>query len=336
MINFLQKFSARGIEFIIPNIFLKNHPDSLMCMLGNPKFDIPIDKINDAIFLDIDPCNIELVTDIYNDADILADIDLDIFQYMDLKYLNLVNHETTAKFVEEKLDCDDQQNNIINSTINNGYKYCNIHTLDSKIILLDLEFYKSCNNSLMKSILFGEKGEYIIGSTEKFVDVWFGNTFVDTNKIISILRDGINYYKKYIRSEYIQTDIFFKKYEDHIRKYNLDDFMDYQYQPSQNNICQSTQNDSWMPSHISRLPYESSFHFLKSSGNQLVFGANSIGNPEPMNLKIGGVNWGENDIAGQMMYNADVGKKINKLIDRTNTNYKKLIKYLRKYGLLKD
>lgn len=312
--NEIKKFNARGTIFTIPNFLLKKFPDSLMCMLSNPKFDIPIDKIDDSIYIDVDPTNIDIIMDIYNDIE----IELNIYQYMDLKYLSLVNSEMIQKFSSEFFGSCTKYN----ETIRCDYKYCNIHTSDNKIILLNLEFYKICKNSLIKSILFGEKEEYVIKRSSIFIDVWMGNTFSDANKIISILRDGSEHYVKYINSEYIYVDHFFLKYKMHTIMYNLKDFVCYHPIQEINNDNTNINNTN------------TNINNTINVGGTCFNIGNMYANLSPVKLTIGNTVWGENDIAGQMLYNFDIGNKINKLSENIDINHKKLIKYLNIYGLL--
>lgn len=58
-------FSARGKEFDIPRHLLKKHPSSLMYLLSNST-TIPILKINNAIYLNIDPLHQKFICDMYN------------------------------------------------------------------------------------------------------------------------------------------------------------------------------------------------------------------------------------------------------------------------------
>lgn len=54
------KFSARGKELEIPKYLLDKYPNSLPSLLCN-RNDIPVAKINEAIYLDVDPKHIESI-----------------------------------------------------------------------------------------------------------------------------------------------------------------------------------------------------------------------------------------------------------------------------------
>lgn len=310
----LQKFNIRGTIIEIPLLLLKRKPESLLYMLSNPSFDAPIDKINDAIYVDIDPNNIEIIVDCYNNIYLQND-DMNIFQYMDLKYLNLIDNTT---FFDTSMMNTNDQNSVI-SDITCDYKYCIIRTFDRKTILLDLTMYKGRNDNIMKSILFGKNEEYVINidQEKKSVCVWIGMTEIYINKIISIIRDGIEWYYPYLTSNMnnlIDVSYFESEYKNHLERYNLNEFVNYKCN-GKNNEETGTRN------------------FVGSSSNFLngIQTFNVIRN-EPMEVTFGKTKWGENDIVGQMLFNKDIGKKINYLINESR-HYIKIIKYLEEYGI---
>lgn len=337
--NNLCKFSARGTIFSIPQLLLKRKPESLLYMLSDPKFNISVDKIDDAIYVDVDPSNIEVIVDCYNNMHI-SDGDMDIFQYMDLKYIGLSNSQLYSNNAvnDNIIDVNVNQNNIINTNMcqsrelpnveyntvkqsknSNTYisidshKYCTVHTIDNKTILLELSFYHDSQNSLIKSILFGEKEEYLIepicGGTEN-IDVWIGMTEIYANKIISILRDGIIYYHPYLISQQLNISRYESEYKAHLERYNLAEYSNY-VSNGFNEKCAITQ-----PINIHTITVGDWKQGITC-------------------LNIGNFSWGENDIAGQMLFNSDVGKKINNLINKSSCG-NKIIKYLSEFGLITD
>ena len=52
------KFSARGTDFSIPKKLLENFPESMLCIISNTNENIPINKINECIYVDINTFSI--------------------------------------------------------------------------------------------------------------------------------------------------------------------------------------------------------------------------------------------------------------------------------------
>ncbi len=202
----LVNFSARGTKFQIPRQILENKPESLLYVLSND-IDIPIDKIDECIYVDVNPIHIKSIIDYYV-MDILPNIKKDIFLYMDLKYLSLID--------DFKKDVPEITLNmkfpIIYDTIRNHsivQKWCRIHTIDNNIIIVDLSTFNQNGWNKLSSIIFGFDEKYLIHESEEYLDVWIGIEKEFVNIILSIVRDGLNWYYEFLDTdeEYIYQQL---------------------------------------------------------------------------------------------------------------------------------
>ncbi len=193
--NQIIKFSARGTEFQIPKILLKNKPKSLLFIMSDADFNVPIDKINNCIYIDVNPLHINFIVEYYVMNVFPDTINQNIYLYMDFKYLGLLND---SHILPSCVPCY-MTYPIINKTnlcnIDIKQKYCRIHTIDNHIIISDLSIYATHNlwNDLL-SIMFGQINEFIINKSDEYIDVWIGFSKKIINILLSIMRDGLNWY----------------------------------------------------------------------------------------------------------------------------------------------
>lgn len=188
----MMTFNARGTKFSIPKSLLKRHPDTLLnsvCLYNN----IPMDKINDGIFVDIDPSNISMIIDLYHHCDLSELKFRSIFQYMDIKFLGFdVEYDKIFPHMSEPLIYNDPE---ITQSIDEKIVYINIHTSDNNVITIHKYITDGWIECHLKSIILGQIDDYMIGHNENGgIDVWIGLNTFRTHCILSILRDGLNYY----------------------------------------------------------------------------------------------------------------------------------------------
>lgn len=187
----LVDFSARGTKFQIPKKILERRPESLLSVLGRDT-DIPIDKIDDCIYIDINPIHISYIVDYYI-MDILPNMENDIYLYMDLKYIGLIDDsQINIPKISFNMKYPIIYDRLENYTVNQ--KWCRIHTLDSCIVIIDLSTFNQNGWNKLSSIIFGFEEEFLIGKSDKYIDVWIGLNKKFINIIISIIRDGLNWY----------------------------------------------------------------------------------------------------------------------------------------------
>lgn len=191
MNNNIITFSARGTKFYIPRLLLKKYPDTLLhnlCVNEN----IPIDTLDNDILIDINPSNISIITDLYNYGDIETLNVHSILLYMDLKYLGFdIRYDKILPHMTEPLVYDNLKNEVHNSI---NFDYYNIYTTDNNIIKLDCNIIDNWMNCKFKSIVNGEYEEYIINKNDNCLDVWIGLNTYKVHYILSIMRDGLNWY----------------------------------------------------------------------------------------------------------------------------------------------
>ena len=191
--NNIITFSARGTKFIIPKILLKKYPDILLNNLCDD-IGIPIDKINNSIIIDINPSTISILADLYYYGDATDQLKAcSISEYMDLKFLGFdVKYDKLLPHMIEPIICSHNAEETCQST----YKlnYVNIHTIDNNIIVVDRNIINSWENCKFKSIICGFHDEYIIDKHDDHIDVSVGLNLFKTHYILSIMRDGLNYY----------------------------------------------------------------------------------------------------------------------------------------------
>lgn len=182
------KFSARGTEFTLSHKLLQKYPDSMLCMLADNPNNFSIDKINDHIFVDINPANIDSIIDYYNFGN--CDTISNFFAMMDMQYLGLIIENSkynispcmTHSLVNEK-----------KSVCYNKYNgFYDIHSANNKVITIHMS---SCgNDSLYKFI------DSILHMENKNGDTYFCVNAYDNmvHIILSIIRDGLSMYYEYL------------------------------------------------------------------------------------------------------------------------------------------
>lgn len=216
------KFNARGTFFSIPKYLLEKKPETLLCVLASTELNasIPIDSIQESIYIDVDPKYIDDIVDYYDlhsnvdDREHINDLyGRDIYMYMDMVYLGFVDigdRDNIKKFkhyplVTTKIDCTEKHNSIPEKS----YELCDIHTSDNKIIPVNLLYYVDTNNVLVQ-ILHGQHEEHILYKKDKTVGVWLGIPETYLHPILSIIRDGIVYYYGYISDNISLTSVIFE------------------------------------------------------------------------------------------------------------------------------
>jgi len=192
------KFCARGHKFTIHESLLKNNPNTLLC---NIYMSVqPVDMYDDHIFVDIDPQYIDIILDYYRFGK----------EYIDKFYLNKDENRYSTHFIMTLqymgiTDCGytgfpvmvyplvyDKKNNEDNSYVESKYKYCNIYTSDNNNIVVHID--NTWIDSKLKRILNGMVQEYVIGISENMVNIWIELDNEYINRILSIMRDGLNIY----------------------------------------------------------------------------------------------------------------------------------------------
>lgn len=211
------KFNARGKEFDIPKYLLNKYPDSLPTLLSNSE-DIPVFKINNAIYLDIDPKHIESIYDMYNIGECI-NIDKNTFLIYDLKYLGFnIKHSIIPTLlhpiIRSKKNANPIENNAIHINIDTRIKYSNVHCSDDQIVSVDLSNGNLINTKI-GSIICGTVPESLIFDGGEYIDTLICMDSILFNNILSILRDGYVIYHKHIydNMHIAHNDGELKKYE---------------------------------------------------------------------------------------------------------------------------
>lgn len=187
-------FNARGTKFSMPKSLLKNYPDTLLnniCAYDN----IPVDMLNDGIFIDINPSNISTIVDIYHCRE-MCNLDIEsIMQYMDLKFIgfDVKYHKLLPYMTEPIVHHDVKFNSFCNGT-KSTYAFTNIHTIDNNIITISNNVISGWIDCKFKSIVEGYIEDYVISDSGNCIDVWIGLNAFKTHYMLSVLRDGLNYY----------------------------------------------------------------------------------------------------------------------------------------------
>lgn len=189
-------FNARGTKFSIPKSLLKKYPDTLLnniCIHDN----IPVDMINGGIFVDINPSNISAITDIYHYHNLNEFRIKSISQYMDLRFVGFdVEYNKILPYMTEPISCDNLGSHDPTTTqlIDEKIICINIHTLENNVISIHKNITYDWIECHFKSIILGKIDDYIIDHTDNTIDVWIGLNAFKTHYLLSILRDGLNYY----------------------------------------------------------------------------------------------------------------------------------------------
>lgn len=185
-------FNARGTNFSIPKLLLKKYPDTLLHNICN--YDsIPVDKINSDIFIDINPSSISTVIDLYHRGNVEKLYIQSISLYMDLKFLGFdVKYNEMLPYKMNPIIFDNCESDT--PKINVNFEYTRIHTTDSNVIIIDNNTLNNWMNCKFKLIAIGHYEDYIIGKNTNYIDVWIGLNTFKTHYMLSILRDGLNWY----------------------------------------------------------------------------------------------------------------------------------------------
>lgn len=189
------KFNSRGTIFSLPKSKLEKYPHTLLNLLTN-NIGIPVDKINEAIYIDVSPLCIKHIINYYNIGKYNTD---DYFVLMDLRYLNLHDEPNKLPFNYALHDYKNEPSNVILNELSK-YKYCRIHTADNKIIFVSLGSYDD--------ILIEKLDKMFYVKNQDFIDCVDGYVCISEkimNIILSIMRDGINSYYKYLADTTLHT-----------------------------------------------------------------------------------------------------------------------------------
>lgn len=205
-------FSARGKEFDIPKYLLRKHPNSLMYLLSN-NVNIPIFKINNAIYLNIDPLHQKSICDMYNTGKHFCK-NTDAFLVHDLKYLGFdVNYRIIPTLSHPIIAPKERKNDIAECEENreeNGedgkfvqtegrlsIKYSRVHCFDGEIVVVDLSDGNLAGTHI-GNIIYGNACESLISENGDYIDVSICMDSMLFNNILSVLRDGYELYHEYI------------------------------------------------------------------------------------------------------------------------------------------
>jgi len=215
------KFCARGHKFTIHESLLKNNPNTLLC---NIYMSVqPVDMYDGHIFVDIDPQYIGMILDYYRFGKEYFDRFYlnkdenrhDIYLTMTLQYMGITDCGYTGFPVMVYPLVYDKKDDGDNSYAESKYKYCNIHISDNNKIVTYID--NNWIDSKLKRISNGMVQEHVIGNSENMVDIWIELDSDYINKILSIMRDGLNIYghiyeEKINAQEYNEKMIFYLRY----------------------------------------------------------------------------------------------------------------------------
>ena len=155
------KFNARGTFFSLPKENLEKYQHTLLNVLSS-NTNIPMDIINDSIYVDVSPQCITHIIDYYNHGKYHTE---DYFVLMDLKYLNLYNSNNLpfgyTLSNEENIQEKNDGKSVDVQTIRNEFsenKYYKIHTADNKIICVFLGSYDYSSIKKLEKIFYKDGG----------------------------------------------------------------------------------------------------------------------------------------------------------------------------------
>lgn len=213
------KYSARGTEFTISKKLLQKYPDSLMSILENNSNNIHKDKLNDCLFIDVNPNSIKYIVEYYNFGTYSNSGNL--FITMDLNYLGFNVDSKTSQCVMDPIIYDEQINNEKQECIttwNNIGGIINIRTTNNKIITI----YKNHNEHFKKFI-----DMITINITDVIINCHIDAPDNITHMILSVIRDGYNIYYEYLSSA-LDHNVFLNKYINVLEdeEYNIKNYCD--------------------------------------------------------------------------------------------------------------
>ncbi len=226
MTHNLINFNARGTKFRIPFSLLEKKQHTLPYILAKSMIDqtFVVDQLDDSIYLNICPDYIAKVIDFYDlysdslNKDFFKECEQNIYLYMDMMYLGILNEENNQKIKTFKPNSLPPKKKLdIEVEIN--HKYSRVHTTDNKIILVDISQLDQDNWNVLCSILSGIMNDYIIDKNNIHLDVWIGMASKFLHILLSIIRDGLNWYYHYI--EQTELEIIFDN-DLHKYEYNYD------------------------------------------------------------------------------------------------------------------
>ena len=185
------KFSARGEQFSIPNKLLEKYPESMLYILSNNS-DFPIDRLDECIYVDVNPFTIDSIMDYYNLGKVQPS---NIYIAMDMKYLGLdIEHAFNISPCMNRPVIYNETVHDVESSVHSS-RFYRIYTTNNKIITMDTSLYNAKNLNILGSMIYAdEKND--MSSSIKNVYVSVNDTIM--NIILTILRDGLNWYYEYL------------------------------------------------------------------------------------------------------------------------------------------
>lgn len=194
------KFSARGKEFRISKKSLEKYPESMLCILSDPSNNVPIDEINGSIYIDINPFSVNSIIDYYNLDKSVVEIS-NIYTVMDMKYLGMnveYIHDVSPFMAHPIIYSKDVVYDAQKPTC--IARYYKIHTANDKMIIIDTLLYNAKYLNILDSMIHFDE----INNSESpmIIDVYVGVTDTIMNIMLTIMRDGLNWYYEYLTVGY--------------------------------------------------------------------------------------------------------------------------------------
>lgn len=181
------EFSARGHAFSLSKELLKRYPQSLLYMLSEQK-DVPIDMIDDTIYVDINPFSINCIVDYHNIHDYNID---DFYTLMDFRYIGLDDFRDIELEPKKPVKLTEKTNDIMDIDVSKPYK---VHTSDSKTLQIYLGSLDRNNLNAISKMM------HIIKNDTNHIYAWTSMTERMFNILLSIMRDGISDYYNFLTS----------------------------------------------------------------------------------------------------------------------------------------
>mgnify|MGYP001059172673 CR=1 FL=1 len=181
------KFTARGFEFVCAKKLLCDKWKNNLLKDFVTNSTIQLDKVDDSIYVDINPNNINVIFDYMAFENYKKDIDL--CTERDLIYLGLLNEnseEWKLQSLSESINCVDYDYDIAELFF--------INTRDSKKIILNKSTINLWPNCKFRDIIIGKYSDYLVEKSDNSVTTWLNINYDLCNILLCMLRDGINCY----------------------------------------------------------------------------------------------------------------------------------------------
>lgn len=206
-----------------------------------------------------------------------------------------------------------------------NHKYSRVHTTDNKIILVDISQLDQDNWNVLCSILSGIMNDYIIDKNDIHLDVWIGMTSKFLHILLSIIRDGLNWYYHYI--EQTELEIIF---DNDLHKYEYN----YDYESPPDNIVwrYDSCNNLYLDTFTNNSDDESFYDFINkcaSNIDDIYNGTNSVleyinKDLDSVRKNISLINTNCENIYGGLMKLAN---------NKNSKKNQKIMEYLKKYEM---